>query len=62
MNRKEVHIIAKAYLERNALFESNHNIGVARSRESMIKKYLANRSRQLGTFLTDALSLKDIIS
>lgn len=61
MNRKEVHIIAKAYLERNALFESNHNIGIARSRESLIKKYLANRNRQLGTFLTDALSLKDII-
>jgi hypothetical protein len=61
MNRKEVHIIAKAYLERNALFESNHNVGIARSRDSFIKKYCANRSRQLGTFLTDALSLKDII-
>jgi hypothetical protein len=61
MNRKEVHIIAKAYLERNTLIESNNNIGVARARESMIKKYLANRSRQLGTFLVDALSLKDII-
>jgi hypothetical protein len=61
MNKKEITAIAKAYLLRNSTIESNHNIGMARSRESMIKKYLANRNRQLGTFITDALSLKDII-
>lgn len=61
MNKKEINNLVKSYLRRNEQFENNHNIGMARSRESMIKKYVANRNRQLGTFITDALSLKDII-
>lgn len=61
MNKKEALNLAKTFLNRNELLQNNNNIGLAKSRESLIKKYIANRNRQLGTFITDALSLKDII-
>jgi len=61
MNKKEVLNLAKNYLNRNEMIQNNNNIGIAKSRESLIKKYIANRNRQLGTFITDALSLKDVI-
>jgi hypothetical protein len=61
MNKKETLNLAKNYLNRNEMIQDNNNVGIAKSRESQIKKYIANRNRQLGTFITDALSLKDVI-
>lgn len=60
MDKIEIEQICLDYLKRVSDFEFNNNVGIARSRESNIRKYIANRARQLGIFIADAISLKDI--
>lgn len=60
MSITEIEHICSEYLNRVSDFEYNNNVGIARSRESFIKKYVANRGRQLGIFIADAISLKDV--
>ncbi|MBK5202027.1 MAG: hypothetical protein JJE21_10945, partial [Spirochaetaceae bacterium] len=60
MKKTEIEEICSNYLIRVSDFEYNNNLGNARSRESLIKKYITNRSRQLGIFIADAISLKDV--
>ncbi len=60
MNGIEIENICSTYFDRVSEFEYKNNVGISRSRENFIKKYIANRGRQLGIFIADAISLKDI--